>query len=227
MGIKGKYFIASFSSRTSSKNYNVIHDGRQRNDLFHLRVISKHTKIDTLVDSGSQVNLISEQVVQSLGLETRPHLRSYPLVWICDNAQVQVTKKCKLRFAITSSFIDEVELDVVPLDICGMVLGSPYLYDKKAIFYREQNKYHLFSNRIEFIVRDNQMKMNLTVVTTGHMLVNVSIQDPYLQPTVKNRTGPLVDFFPVEKGKYVDGSFFFASLYSVLLFSLLLFNEVW
>jgi hypothetical protein len=79
--------------------------------LFHLRVISKHNNIDTLVDSGSQVNLISEKVVQNLGLETRPHPRPYPLGWICDNAQVQVTKKYKLQFEITSSFIDEVELD--------------------------------------------------------------------------------------------------------------------
>jgi hypothetical protein len=105
--------------------------------MFHLRVISKHTKIDTLVDSGSQVNLISEKVVEKLGLETRPHLRLYPLGCICDNAQVHVTKKCKLRFEITTSFIDEVGLDVVPLEICGMVLGIPYLYEKKAIFYRE------------------------------------------------------------------------------------------
>jgi hypothetical protein len=173
------------------------------------------------------VNLISEQVVQNLGLETRPHPRPYPLGWICDNAQVQVTKQCKLRFAITSSFIDEVELDVVPLDICGMVLGSPYLYDRKAIFYREQNKYHLFKDGIEFIVRAHQMKTNLTVVTTGHMLANASIQDPDLQPTVESRTGPLVDVVPVKKGRYVDGSFSFASVYSVLLFSLLLISGIW
>jgi hypothetical protein len=61
---------------------------------------------------------------------------------ICDNAQLQVTKQCKLQFEITSNFIDEVELDIVPLEICEMVLGSLYLYDRKAIFYREQNKYH-------------------------------------------------------------------------------------
>jgi hypothetical protein len=72
-----------------------------------------------------------------MGLKTRPHSRPYPLGWICDNAQVHVTKKCKLQFVITSSFIDEVELDMVPRDICGMVLGSPYLYDRKVIFYRE------------------------------------------------------------------------------------------
>jgi hypothetical protein len=109
-----------------------------------------------------------------------------------------------------------------------MVLGSPYLYDRKAIFYREHNKYHLFKDGIEFIVRAHQMKMNLTVVTTGHvkMLVNASIQDPDLQPTVESKTGPLVDVVLVKKGKYVDGSFSFASVYSILLFSLLLISGV-
>ena len=48
--------------------------------------------------------------------------------------------------------MDEVELDVVPLEICGIVLGSPYLYDQKAVFYREQNKYHLFKDGVEYIV---------------------------------------------------------------------------
>jgi hypothetical protein len=149
------------------------------------------------------------------------------LGWICDNAQVHVTNQCKLRFTITSNFVDEVELDVVPLDICGMILGSPYLYDKKAIFYREHNKYHLFKDGIEFIVRDHQMKTNLTVVTIGHMLANASIQDPDIQLTVERRIGPLVDGVPVNKGRYVDGSFSFASIYSILLFILLLISGLW
>jgi hypothetical protein len=86
MGIKGIFFLLVSSSHTSSSKDNVILDGRKINELFHLQVISKHNKIDTLVDSGSQVNLISDQVVKNLGLETRPHLRPYPLGWICDNA---------------------------------------------------------------------------------------------------------------------------------------------
>ena len=61
------------------------------------------------------------------------HPKPYPLVWVCDNVQLQVAKQCRLRFAITSGFVDEVDLDVVMLDICGIVLGSPYLYDRKVI----------------------------------------------------------------------------------------------
>jgi hypothetical protein len=46
-------------------------------------------------------------------------------------------KQCKIRFAITTKFFDEVELDVVPLEIFEIVLGSPYIFEKKTIFYHE------------------------------------------------------------------------------------------
>jgi hypothetical protein len=109
-------------------------------------------------------------------LETIPHPKPYPLGWICDNAKLQVTRRCKLRFAITANFVDEVELDVIPLDIRGIVLGSPYLYDRKAIFHCHENKYHLFKNGVEYIVRAHTKKMNLSLVNAGQMkrLVNAS-----------------------------------------------------
>ena len=50
-----------------------------------------------------------------------------------------MTKRRKLRFSIIANFIYEVDLDFIPLDICGIVLGSPYLYDWIAIFHRHEN----------------------------------------------------------------------------------------
>ena len=35
-----------------------------RSNLFHVRVIMRHTKVDTLIDNGSQSNLISKELVQ-------------------------------------------------------------------------------------------------------------------------------------------------------------------
>ena len=43
-----------------------IIDERKRSELFHIRVISKHTKNDTHFDSGSQEKLISEEIVKKL-----------------------------------------------------------------------------------------------------------------------------------------------------------------
>jgi hypothetical protein len=69
------------------------------------------------------------------------HHKHYSLKWIRNNHKLHITKQCTLKFAISSKFMDEVVCDVVPLNECGMVLGSPYLYDHKEIFYREHNQY--------------------------------------------------------------------------------------
>jgi hypothetical protein len=114
-----------------------------RYKLFHIRVVMRHTKVDTLIDNGSQSNLISEEVVKQLGLNTQMHHKPYSLTWISNNHKLHITKQCTLKFAISSKFVDEIMCDVVPLNECRMVLGNPYLYDRKAIFYREQNQYHL------------------------------------------------------------------------------------
>jgi hypothetical protein len=80
VGVQGKHSIHA----SSSSNNESHDDERNRNELFHIRVVSKHTKIDTLFDQGSQVNLISEALVKNMGLEMKPHLKPYPLGWVCD-----------------------------------------------------------------------------------------------------------------------------------------------
>ena len=96
--------------------------------------------------------------------------------WIVNNENLQVTRKCLFKFAITEKFIDEVELDVIPLDFSGIILGSPYLYDRKAVFYRRENKYLFLKNGLEYIVRSRHKKLNISLVNAGQMkrLVNAS-----------------------------------------------------
>jgi hypothetical protein len=53
--------------------------------------------------------------------------------------------------------------------ICGIVLVSPYLFDRKDIFYQKENKYHIFKYRVEFIIRAHHIKNNVSFVSTGKM----------------------------------------------------------
>ena len=53
VGIKD--IISNVNTCSSS---NKSHDEKEMDALFHLRVISKHTNIDALIDSGSHANLI-------------------------------------------------------------------------------------------------------------------------------------------------------------------------
>jgi hypothetical protein len=50
------------------------------------------------------------------------------LGWVEKDVDIKVTKQCKIELVVSDNFIDEVELDVVPLDVCGVVFGSPYMY---------------------------------------------------------------------------------------------------
>jgi hypothetical protein len=120
----------------------------------------RHTKFDTLIDSRSQSNLISEELVKKLGLKTQLHHKPYTLKWIRKNHQLHITKQCTLKFAISSKFVDEATCDVVPLSECGMVLGSSYLYDRKTIFYREKNQYHLTKEGQLYVVHSHHEKEN-------------------------------------------------------------------
>ena len=89
---------------------------------------------------------------------------------------LQVTRQCTLRFTITSKFVDEVQFDVVPLDIYGIVIGSPYLYDKKEIFYREKYHYHLFKDGIQYVVHFHRIKIDHSFANTGQLkrVINAS-----------------------------------------------------
>jgi hypothetical protein len=87
---------------------------------------------------------------------------------------MHITKKCTLKFSISYIDVDEVTCDVVPLSECGMVLGSPHLYDRKSIFYRTKNQYPLTKASPHYVVHDHHVKTNKNRQTMGQ--INKSLQ---------------------------------------------------
>ena len=83
--------------------------------------------------------------------------------------------------------MNEVELDIVPLDICGIVLGSPYLYDRKTIFDRAENKYQLPKDGIKYIVKSHKLNNNYTLVNSGQMKRIVNSCKKFLLMVVKEK----------------------------------------
>ena len=77
----------------------------------------KTSLVDAIVDPGSEKNLISEALVQKLGLKTVKHPKPYPLGWIQKEEKLSVVDQCTVRFALHESYIDEVTCDVVLLDV--------------------------------------------------------------------------------------------------------------
>lgn len=140
---------------------------KKRVQLFYIKVQAKKTKVDALFDPGSQVNMISKYLVKKLGLEIQPHPKPYPLRWVCKKVHMQVIHQCKLKFAINIDYIDDVVLDVVTLDVVGIVLGSPYLFDRDFFYHRRENKYHLVKDGKHFILKPHESKGKTPFMTMG------------------------------------------------------------
>ena len=73
-----------------------------------------------------------------------------------------------MQFGINREYIDEVLLDVIPLDICEIMLRSTYLWDRDVLFYRNENKYRLIKDRFEYNISAHQNKIkNISLIIVG------------------------------------------------------------
>ncbi|KAL5846144.1 hypothetical protein ACOSQ3_009668 [Xanthoceras sorbifolium] len=87
-----------------TESMNVDH----REELFHMNIQVKQSVVEAIIDSGSQKILISETLVQKMGLDTTPRPKPYTLGWIQKDVDMRIMKHCTFQFAITDRYIDEV-----------------------------------------------------------------------------------------------------------------------
>ena len=139
----------------------------------------KRTKVNALVDTGSQSNLIVEAVVKNLGLETYKHPHPYPLGRVKKGVEIQVSRICKVKFGINYQYIDVLEVDVIPLDAFDVVFRRPYLYIRDAIFMRREKWYRWVKDGISYNIRAFQHKPQVTMVSANQ--VKILIQENHNQ----------------------------------------------
>jgi hypothetical protein len=65
------------------------------------------------------------------------------------------------------------------------VLGSPYLYDRRAIFHHYENKYDLFKNGVEYIFRPHTKKLDLSLVNAGKIKRQVNASKNFVLLMIK------------------------------------------
>jgi hypothetical protein len=94
--------------------------------LFHSHMWVKGTLLHFNVDSGSQKNLISAEVIKWLDLLIIPHPQPYTIDWLCQGRDLCINQQCCLPYNI-KPFKDKVLCDIAPLEVCDVLLGQPYL----------------------------------------------------------------------------------------------------
>ena len=70
-----------------------------------------------------------------------PHPKPYKLSWLQEGSDIKVKHRCLLSFTIGKHYQDEVWCDVVPMDVCHLLLGMPWQYDRKEIYDGFKNTY--------------------------------------------------------------------------------------
>jgi hypothetical protein len=119
-------------------------------------------------------------LVNKLGLEVHDHPIPYPLGWVNKDAKIKVTKQCKIKFVVSVDFIDEVELDIVPLDVCGVVFGIPYMYMRDAIFMQRANQYRLIKDGKSYIINTHKGKSKISLVSANQAKKLISSSKKYV-----------------------------------------------
>ena len=58
-----------------------------------------------------------------------PHPKPYKLCWLQEGSDIKVKHRRLVFFTIGKHYQDEVCCDVVPMDVCHLLLGRPWQYD--------------------------------------------------------------------------------------------------
>ena len=115
-----------------------------------------------------------------IGLEVHKHHIPYPLGCVNKDEKIKVMKQCKIKFFVSVDFIDEVELDVVPLDVCGVVFGISYMHMRDVIFMWRAKTYRLIKDGKSYIINAYKGKSKISLVSANQGKNSISSSKKYV-----------------------------------------------
>jgi hypothetical protein len=136
----------------------------QRTRLFRTACKTKDRVCKVILDSGSTNNLVSTEMVEKLELEMIDHPSPYRVSWLQKGHQVTITKQCLVEFKI-GGYNDKILCNVIPMDVCHLLLGRPWKYDRNVIHDGRMNTYTLENNgRTHMLlpIKDKEVKMEVS-----------------------------------------------------------------
>jgi hypothetical protein len=116
-----------------------------KNSLFITTCKTRDIVCKVSIDSGSTDNLVSTEMVEKMKLERTTHLNLYKVLWLQKGNQVMVSRQYKVEFKI-GGYRDEVLCDVIPMDVCHVLMGTTWQCGRNVIHDGRKNTYTFEKN---------------------------------------------------------------------------------
>ena len=101
--------------------------------MFHSQMWVDGKPLHFIVGSGRQKKLNSMEIAKRLNLKMTRHPQPYSMGWVSEGKDIQVNQQCRLSYSI-KPLKDEIICDVAPLDVCDVLLGQPYIYQRHGVY---------------------------------------------------------------------------------------------
>jgi hypothetical protein len=112
-------------------------------NLFQTKeLVCPNNACKVIIDGGSCRNLRSKELCAKLGLKYLPHPNPYYIQWLSDNGEMKVNHMVRVKFEI-GPYKDSIDFDVVPMTVCHLLLGRPWLFDRHLQHNGRSYTYHL------------------------------------------------------------------------------------
>eukprot|EP00253_Pinus_taeda_P023280 PITA_23280 len=125
-----------------------------------------------IIDSGNTDNLVSVEMVEKLGLKRLKHPTPYRVSWLQKGHQLLVDEQSEVEFQI-GRYKDKIICDIMPMDVCHILLGRPWKYDKKVTHDGVLNCYKFEKDGVKHtLVPIREEKEAVEVTEPKAMLMN-------------------------------------------------------
>jgi hypothetical protein len=111
-----------------------------RTNIFHTRVEHNGKALNVIIDNDSGMNVASQEIIQKLKLPMEKHPKPYKLSWV-DDTSIPVKNRCLISFSLGKRYKDAVWCDVIPMKACHLLLGRPWLFDRRVHYDGHRNTY--------------------------------------------------------------------------------------
>ncbi|RVW78808.1 Transposon Ty3-I Gag-Pol polyprotein [Vitis vinifera] len=117
----------------------------RRTSIFQTCISCQGRLCTMIIDGGSNLNIASQELVEKLNLKTERHPNPFRVAWVNDTS-IPVTFRCLVTFLFGKDFEESVWCEVLPIKVSHILLGRPWLFDRKVQHDGYENTYALIHN---------------------------------------------------------------------------------